>query len=270
MSVAGLVESRRVCCELMSDQTDDVPRALSFGPAAERYDQLRPGYPAAALRWALGDGDGPLRVVDLGAGTGILSRALAALGHEVLPVEPDTGMRDRLAATTELTPLAGYAEQIPLPDASVDAVLAGQAYHWFDRAAAHPEVARVLRPGGVFAPLWNRRDESVSWVAELSRISEDDTAGRGVQEPGSDPDSFGERFGPVQREVFSHRATHTPEMLVGLISTRSYYLTAPPQRQRQLADRVRALCAEHPDLAGREQFELPYRTIVYRAARLPG
>src|SRR5262245_61990756 len=132
-------------------------RGLSFGPAADRYDQARPSYPPAALTWALGTE--VRRVVDLGAGTGILTRVLVDLGHEVVPVEPDAGMRRRLADVTPGTQAVdGTAERIPLPDASVDAVVAGQAYHWFDTERAHPEIARVLRPGGVFAPLWNIRD----------------------------------------------------------------------------------------------------------------
>jgi SAM-dependent methyltransferase len=242
-------------------------RALSFGPAADQYDQLRPRYPTEALRWALGDQ--PLCVVDLGAGTGILSRAVAALGHQVIPVEPDEAMRQHLAAATPgARPVEGYAEQIPLADASVDAVIAGQAYHWFDPEPAHIEIARVLRPGGVFAPIWNRRDESEPWVAELSTISDDDTAGRGVEEPAERPAPLGPAFGPVEAATFTFTATHTPDTLVGLIATRSYYLTAPPERQRQLERRVRDLCARHPALAGRATFALPYRTDAFRARRL--
>src|SRR6266550_2633842 len=91
------------------------------------------------------------------------------LDHEVVPVEPDEAMRARLARSTPgVTPLAGSAERIPLPDTSVDAVVAGQSYHWFDPEPAHREIARVLRPGGVFAPVWNIRDESEPWVAALS------------------------------------------------------------------------------------------------------
>jgi SAM-dependent methyltransferase len=250
-------------------ERDGAVRGLSFGPAADRYDQLRPRYPEAALRWAVGDR--PARVVDLGAGTGILSRALAALGHEVIPVEPDEGMRAQLrAASPDLRPLAGFAEQIPLPDAGVDAVVAGQAYHWFDREPAHAELARVIRPGGVFAPLWNKRDETVRWVADLSTITDDDTAGRGIREPAEEVDTFGPAFGPVEHAVFAHSTSHTPDTLVGLIATRSYYLVASPARQQELEQRVRNLCATHPDLAGSSTFDLPYHTDAYRATRLAG
>lgn len=243
---------------------EDSARALSFGPAADDYDRLRPRYPAEALRWALGEH--PLRVVDLGAGTGILSRAVAALGHEVIPVEPDGQMRERLEhAAAGVTALAGTAEAIPLPESSVDAVVAGQAYHWFDPAPAHAEVGRVLRSGGVFAALWNVRDDTVPWVAQLSTIADDDTAGRGIRDDGPRVDSLGPAFGPVDHGRFRHEVRHTPDTLVGLVTTRSYYLTATPQRQRELERRVRDLCASHPDLAGAEEFAMPYRTDVYRA-----
>jgi SAM-dependent methyltransferase len=250
-------------------EPDWATRAMSFGPAAGLYDELRPSYPEAALRWALGEQ--PLRIVDLGAGTGILSRLLHALGHDIVPIEPDEAMRARLAAASPgLTPLAGYAEDIPLPDASVDAVVAGQSYHWFDREPAHAELARVIRPGGLFAPLWNHRDESVPWVARLSEVSEDDTAGRGIREPRVDLDSFGPQFGPVEHATFPHATSHTPDTLVGLIATRSYYLTATPPRQQELERRIRELCATHPDLTGRSTFDLPYQTMIYRATRLAG
>jgi SAM-dependent methyltransferase len=228
--------------------------ARSFGPAADRYDRVRPSYPPAALAWALG-GDRPRRVVDLGAGTGILTRVLRSLGHEVIPVEPDPRMREGLAGAR-----GGDAEHIPLPDASVDAVLAGQAYHWFDQDRAHPEIARVLRDGGVFAPVWNIRDESVPWVARLTEIVDDQ---RGADHAGilTNPD-FGPWFGPVERRDFRQDVPMTADRLVELIGTRSYYLTATPERQRELDRRVRALAEEQP--AG---FALPYRTVAYRATR---
>lgn len=248
--------------------SERVTRRQSFGTAAGEYDRLRPTYPAEALRWALGER--PLRVVDLGAGTGILTRVLLALGHHVTAVEPDGRMRAHLERVIpQVTTLDGRAEQIPLPDAAADAVVAGQAYHWFDPAPAHAEIARVLRPGGVFVPLWNILDLSVPWQAELTRVSEDDTAGRGTEEPAPDVGSLGPAYGPVERRRFPHAVWHTPDSLVGLVATRSYYLTSPPARQREIDRRVRDLCATHPDLAGRDRFPLNYLTIVYRIPTLP-
>jgi SAM-dependent methyltransferase len=240
--------------------TPDSP-ALSFGPAADRYDEHRPSYPPAALTWALGTQ--LCRVVDLGAGTGILTRVLLALGHDVIPVEPDEAMRRRLAqATPDVEPLAGSAEHIPLPDASVDAVVAGQAYHWFDTGRAHPEIARVLRPGGVFAPIWNIRDEAVPWVARLTAITNDPRGGphQGQLE---NPD-FGPLFERVTARTFRHEVPMTADRLVALIATRSYFLVAPPEQQADIARQVRELAAELP-----ETFPLPYDTYVYKARRTP-
>jgi SAM-dependent methyltransferase len=240
--------------------------ALSFGTAATSYDQYRPSYPAAAADWALGSPPGRIRVVDLGAGTGILTRVILGLGHDVVPVEPDEQMRTQLATSTPgVLPLAGSSESIPLPDGSVDAVVAGQAYHWFDPTRAPAEIARVLRVGGVFAAVWNLRDESEPWVAQLSDVAHLEDHERAEQRV--DEDALrAAGFGPVVREVFTHAITHTPDTLVELIKTRSYYLTAPAERRAEIADGVRDLAATHPDLAGRETFPLPYRTVVYRTA----
>ncbi|MEU9828267.1 class I SAM-dependent methyltransferase [Micromonospora chersina] len=243
----------------------DPTQALSFGAAAADYDRFRPRYPEEALRWALDGRETPARVVDLGAGTGILTRGVLALGAEVVPVEPDPGMRAQLAAATPgTTALAGSAEAIPLPDGSADAVLVGQAYHWFDKEPAHAEIARVLRPGGTFAPIWNVRDERVTWVAELTRIAHlGDNAGD-VTEKYAD---FGPAFTPVELGEFAHTTTLTPDEVIGMLHTRSYWLTATPAEQERIDAALRELFATHPDLAGRATVELPYRTLVLRSRR---
>ncbi|MFU8854475.1 class I SAM-dependent methyltransferase [Micromonospora sp. SL1-18] len=280
----------------------DPTQALSFGAAAAEYDRFRPRYPEEALRWALDGLATPARVVDLGAGTGILTRGVLALGHhdgsrsrrgarpafirsgappsgaeaelwppaelelsQVVPVEPDPGMRAQLAATTPgTTALAGSAEAIPLPDGSADAVLVGQAYHWFDREPAHAEIARVLRSGGTFAPIWNVRDERMAWVAELGRIAQlGDNAGDVTEKYGD----FGPAFEPVELGEFAHSTTLTPDEVVSMLHTRSYWLTASPDEQERVDRELRELFATHPDLAGRETVELPYRTFVFRSRR---
>jgi SAM-dependent methyltransferase len=233
----------------------------SFGPAAGLYDRIRPRYPVEAVRWLLGPE--PVRVVDLGAGTGILTRQLVELGHEVTAVEPDAGMRARLASALPGVPaLDGAAEAVPLPDHSVDAVVAGQAYHWFDRDRAHAEVARVLRPGGIFGPVWNVRDESVPWVRELSVLMEE-CAERAttLDERELGPDAFGPLFGPATRATFAFSVVHTADSLVDLMRSRSYYLAAPPDRRDAIDRAVRAL------VSTRTEFELPYVTYAYRARR---
>ena len=243
----------------------DPTQALSFGAAAADYDRFRPRYPEAALRWALDGIERPARVVDLAAGTGIVTRGLLALGHEVTAVEPDPGMRAQLTATTTgVRVLAGSAESMPLPDGYAVVVLAGQAYHWFDRRPAHAEIARVLRPGGVFAPIWNLRDDRVAWVAELSRIAE---IGDTVDELRQGVTGFGDAFTPPEWSEFAHTTPLTPDDLLGLVRTRSHYLTATPERQAEVDREVRQFLDTHPALLGQETLNLPYRTLVARTHR---
>ncbi|MCX5068026.1 class I SAM-dependent methyltransferase [Micromonospora lupini] len=242
----------------------DHTHALSFGAAASDYDRFRPHYPEAAIRWAL-DGLRDARIVDLGAGTGILTRDVQALGHQVVPVEPDPGMRAQLAHSTPgTTALAGSAEAVPLPDGAADAVLVGTAYHWFDREPAHAEIARVLRPGGTFAPVWNIRDDHVDWVAELGRIAHlDDRSGTMVVRYAD----FGPAFEAIETREFTHRTTLTPDEVRGMIRTRSYWLTASDADRQRVEGELTDLLTNHPALAGRETVELPYRTLVLRARR---
>ncbi|GIJ34097.1 class I SAM-dependent methyltransferase [Micromonospora sediminimaris] len=243
----------------------DPTQALSFGTAAADYDRYRPRYPPAALRWALAGIDAPAQLVDLGAGTGILARGLLALGHRVTAVEPGPAMRAQLTSLDgDPLALAGSAEAMSLPDGYADAVLTGQAYHWFDRPRAHAEIARVLRSGGVFAPLWNLRDDSCAWVAELSRVAE---IGDTVEYLRQSVTDFGDSFTSPEWAEFTHTTTLTPDELLGLVRTRSHYLTAAPDRRAEVDREVRTLLRTHPDLAGQETVTLPYTTLVARARK---
>lgn len=241
-------------------------RASSFGAAAADYDRFRPGYPTAALDRLLGPD--VRRVLDVGAGTGALTRALVARGLDVVAVEPDPGMRAVLGARSPSVDLrAGRAEALPLPDADVDAVLAGQAWHWVDPELAGPEVARVLRPGGVLCLLWNLRDVSVPWVKALGEAyGSEDAAGQAV--PTSLPvgPAAGE-FGPMEVVEVAWAQPQTPEGLVELAATRSNVLVLGPAEREATLDRVRALTRTDPALAGREELELPYVTGCLRAVR---
>jgi SAM-dependent methyltransferase len=233
--------------------------ARSFGAAADDYDRFRPTYPAEAITWAVGDR--PLRIADLGAGTGILSRELQRLGHDVVAVEPDELMRGRLADVSPgIAALAGTAEEIPLSDSSVDAVVAGQAYHWFDTSRALPEIARVLRSDGVFAALWNFADMATEWTLRLVEIID----GRGATIRSKEKPDFGRCFGPVAEAEFRHEMPMTPDSLVALARTRSPYLVASPEQQHEVVAAVRELLAG-PELAGRETFPMPHITRVRRA-----
>lgn len=241
--------------------------ALSFGMVATEYDRFRPRYPSHAISWATGTPP-PAQVIDLGAGTGILTRSLLQLGYAVVPVEPDGGMRAQLARTTVgVTPVGGTAEAVPLISHSADAILIGQAYHWFDRNRAHAEAGRLLRPGGFLAALWNLRDETEPWVGALSAIADEFFPDHRARQGDPRLSSFGDRFGDLDRTEYGHHTVHDTESLVAMMRTRSYYLTAGGGQRRAYEERVHHLVATHPDLAGRARFRLPYRTVVYRGRR---
>ena len=144
-------------------------RSLSFGSQAAAYERGRPSYPPEAIDWVLPAG--ARDVLDLGAGTGKLTARLVERGLNVTAVDPLPEMLEVLRHSLPDTPaLLGSAEQIPLPDHSVDAVLVAQAWHWFDADRAIGELLRVLRPGGRLGLLFNTRDARLGWVAQLDAI----------------------------------------------------------------------------------------------------
>ena len=237
-------------------------RRTSFGSVAAEYAALRPGYPADAVRFLLGDR--PRRVLDLGAGTGLLSAVLAAAGREVVAVEPSREMLAQLSTGLPgVTALAGSAEEIPLPDGDVDAVVAGQAAHWFDPARASLEMRRVLRPGGVVGLIWNARDERVPWVAALGALLAGEA--RGHEADQTVVERFVRRL-PARGEVLESGIVQTvpPEQVIAGIGTRSYVATMDAAGRDAFLGRIRELLATHPDTRGRDVLELPYRTAAHR------
>ncbi|ATL25203.1 class I SAM-dependent methyltransferase [Streptomyces formicae] len=256
---------------------DELPlHASSFGAAAAAYAEHRPDYARTAVRWALEPSPGP-RVLDLGAGTGKLTATLVDLGADVIAVEPDPAMLGELSRSLPgVRALPGSAEAIPLPDASVDAVLAGNALHWFDMALAGPEIARVLVPGGVLAGLWNLMDDQVEWVAGLARVS-----GKAAVGPRDTPASWraetadlhrpktgaATRFGAPEQADFPHGQRRTADSLVETIATRAGMLVMPEEEQQAALARIRAFLASAPATA-RGEFTLPMRTGVLRVRRL--
>jgi SAM-dependent methyltransferase len=238
-------------------------RRCSFGGIADAYERYRPRYPADAVSWLRGMA--PRFVLDLAAGTGKLTEALLEAGHEVVAVEPDPGMRAVFAEARPGVPIhAGTAEQIPLPDRSVDAVAIGQAWHWFDPPRALPELARVLRPAGTLAILWNSRDESVPLVAELGAVLDGHDATSGTHGVES-AEQLGPEFSQVERADFHHVQLLDVEALVGLVASRSYTITlAAPERTEMLA-RVEEIGRRESLRSPDGVIRLPYVTVCLRA-----
>jgi SAM-dependent methyltransferase len=236
---------------------DRSKHANSFGPAAHIYERGRPPYPPEAVDWLLPPGSP--RVVDLGAGTGKLTRELTARRLPVTAVDPSDGMLDELRRVLPDVPAhRGTAEQIPLPDDSADAVLVAQAWHWVDPQRAVPEIARVLVPGGRLGLLWNLRDETVDWVRRLGQII-------GGAEQDRDT-AVGPPFGPVETRDFPWTHHLGRDELLDMVASRSHVILLPPDERAAVRAQVRQLLVTHPDLVGRTEFDLPYVTHCARTS----
>jgi SAM-dependent methyltransferase len=240
-------------------------RAASFSQVAEVYERARPGYPQAAIEWLLGAE--PLDVLDLGAGTGKLTAALLAAGHRVTALEPLDEMRAVLAANLpEATTIGGRAEEVPLADASFDAVVAGSAFHWFDREPALAEVARLLRPPGVFGLLGNRYDTSVDWQRRLRKLGGGGAAIYRADHWPSRPE-LRERFAEVEDgKAFPHAVEIDAAAIRDYHASTSWVATMEPAEREAHMASIDEFFATDPELRGRDHATLHWRTPV-RAAR---
>jgi SAM-dependent methyltransferase len=244
-------------------------RARSFGAIATDYDRLRPSPPRAALDWLVPD---TCEVaVDLGAGTGLLTRALLAQGvPRVIAVEPDRQMRSVLSARTpQVDALDGTAEAIPLNDASVDAVFVSSAWHWFDEGRAIPEITRVLRVGGRLGVVWTSRDRELEWVRALDRTpSEDPLHGasedkhRWRREVAAEHDH---RFVNIERMTVAFDRRMRLNDAVAMVATYSRVITAEPAYQQAVLDQARATLQER--FGESAEIDFPMRSWCWRGDR---
>lgn len=246
-------------------------RALSFGAIAEDYDRFRPGPPLDAVEWLVSQ---PCRTaVDIGAGTGALTRVLVTRARCVVAVEPDPRMGAVLAARVPgADVVTGTAEELPLRDRSVDAVVGSSMWHWVDEARAATEAARALRPDGVLGLLWSGPDRSQGWLADVFTRE-----GRGLPRPTRDEAMRRARhevrlpadapFAAPETRTLQWSLQVTREQLVGLAGTYSGFIVLPDAERIRLRDRLVDVVREHPALAGRQQIELPMRCICWRAIR---
>lgn len=274
--------------------------AASFQGQGEDYDRLRPGYPPAALDAILAemngdhltaagacavDTDGTARpaastaprAVDLGAGTGKLSWALAERGLAVTAVDTSRAMLETAlrggpsadpgsavpSAVTSLTTQVAPAEATGLPDSSAELVTVAQAWHWFDAEAASAEVTRLLAPRGVLALVWNMLDVTVPWVHRLSRIMH---AGD-VHREDFDP-TVGAGLRLVSRSVHQWEDPMPTQDVIDLARTRSYVITASDERRAEVLANLDWYLHDHLGHAPGSTIGLPYRTdlFLYRVA----
>lgn len=234
-------------------------RGRVFGGVADVYEATRPGYPAEAVQWLLGPK--PLRVLELGAGTGKLTASLVAAGHDVVASEPSGSMLAQLTARVDTTAVRCGAEGLPFRAGSFDAVVVAQAFHWFDTRKAVPEIARVLRHGGHIALVWNFRDEIVPWVRRLSSVIGSESL---VEELNLDALGASGLFGPVTRSEYRFWQQLDREALLGLAHSRSYVAALGEAERADVLSRVGRLYDEYG--RGHDGMRMPYRTLCFRAA----
>jgi SAM-dependent methyltransferase len=229
--------------------------ATGFARSVEAYERARPDYPPEAVDYLRRELD--LRkgrtVVDLAAGSGKLTRPLAALGCEVIAVEPVAEMRAAIGPPAQA--LDGTAEAIPLPDGSADAVTVGQAFHWFDGPKALAEIERVLRPGGALALIWNRRPVESSDLHKA--ISEIIAPYRG-DAPSHGSGAWREAF--AGRELTEERLRSTQRLdadgLADRVGSTSFVAALDDATREPLLARVRALAPDGP-------LDVPYECEIH-------
>jgi SAM-dependent methyltransferase len=238
------------------DEDERRTRGRSFGRVAAEYARHRPTYPDAAVTWLVGDP--AATVLELGAGTGKLTQTLCALGHRVLASDPDGAMLAELRETApDAVVLAATAEDIPLRASSVDVVIAGQAFHWFDADRAWPEIARVLRPGGTLALVWNSGDIRVPWVRKVLALIDSER-----EKDGSDPFAESSVFELTEQTSVKHWQVFVRETLLGFVASSSKAATATAREREQILATVDALYESYG--RGPDGLLMPWIAHCYR------
>lgn len=247
-------------------------RARSFGAVASDYAAWRPGYPDDVVAFLAGGDAGHAerrRILDLGAGTGQLSESLVAAGHDVVAVDTSADMLEQLRARLPGVPtFVGRAEELPLPDDDVDAVVAAQAAHWFEPARAAAEFRRVLRPGGAVGFTWHTREDTTAWsraLAELLAADARDQTGDRPESNAAVVEAFAAELGG---EVVAYATRWTqrvpPEAVVGRAASSSRVALLDDDGREAYLGRIRELLATHPDTRGRDELEVTYLTSAWR------
>jgi ubiquinone/menaquinone biosynthesis C-methylase UbiE len=265
-------------------ESDEVAtrRSGSFGRVASAYERFRPGPPAEAIAWMLPDS--ARTVVDLGAGTGAMTRDLLGKVGRVIAIEPDDRMRGILAANLpEVTALSGSGESMPLETSSVDAVLASSSWHWMNAAAALRETARVLVPGGTLGVVWAGPDPEGPFVVQAQAMLSEASAhgGSGTRSAG-DPDLGREvmdtenrvetvlripdrsPFTQPEHKILTWDVPLTADELIGLLGTFSWIITMPDERRAQVISLARQVLRDSLGVFGDVTVDVQYRSEVWR------
>ena len=247
--------------------------AAGFAAGATTYAAGRPEYPSEVEGWLTDDLRlGPGRaVLDLGAGTGKFLSRLRSVGATLHAVEPVPEMlRTLIGANADVDARPGTAERIPFPDAAMDAIVCAQSFHWFASRAALAEMRRVLKIGGALGLIWNVRDESVDWVAALTRIIAPYEGDAPRFASGRWSAVFpADGFSPLEQRRFPHAHVGPPErVIVDRVLSTSFIAALRAAEREKVAAEVRKLIAATPALAGRAEVAFPYQTRAFRCLRI--
>lgn len=239
--------------------------AAAFLEGGDHYHKVRPGYPEDSLNWLLETVPGPVHdALDIGAGTGKYTQLLARRGWRITAVDPSADMLARLEADIpDTTTIVGSAEHLELPDESADLAVVAQAWHWCEPIRASTEIARVLRPGGTMGLVWNQLDVGLPWVHRLARIMH---AGD-VHKPDFHP-GIGPEFEPPEPHNTRWVQPVTPEEIMELAKSRSYYLKASEQTRAKVMSNLQWYLFEHLGHVNGEQLDLPYVAQTWRTRKL--
>lgn len=230
---------------------------VAFGTVARSYDRGRPDYPREAVEWLVGSGQ-PRTVLELGAGTGKLTRALVAAGHDVHATDPDERMLEVLSGhLPEVRTTVGTAEEIAVPDRSVDVVVCAQTFHWLDHERALPAIARALRPNGHLAVVWQQRDERIPWVKKLGRL----LASPQPHEP-LEPLVHSSLFSFVEGTTFASWQGVDRDSLLDLARSRSRVIGLDASARERLLTQVGELYDGYG--RGHDGMQLPYVVHCHR------
>ena len=248
---------------------ETVPRRLTFGAHAGAYERARPEWPEDVVRWLVPEG--AELVVELGAGTGKLTRTVAGLGGRVVAVEPDPRMLAVLQGLG-LEGVEGSAEAIPFDDGVADAVLAGSSLHWFDLEPALREIHRVLKPGGRLAFGWNHRDDRHPVIARMGeavyapQLRTGGPRWRSRDWPAEV--AAGGLFRDVEQALFEHVHELPREALDDHLMSYSGVAALPDEERREVLVRVAEILDGDRSLSDGVTLRLPFVVAAYRAARV--
>jgi SAM-dependent methyltransferase len=254
----------------MTDESFSIHQAAAegFQKAPEVYESGRPDFPPEAIRYLAKhlSIDSASHVLELGAGTGKLTRLLVPLGCHITAVEPVEGMRRKFASLLpEVFLMAGTAESLPLEAETVDVVLVATAFHWFDYAKALVEIHRVLKPGGWLGLLWNVRDESAPWVAQLAKIIEPYEGDTPRYKTFQWKKVFDETvlFTPLQKTEFPFIQMGNIQTVLDRTRSVSFVAALKPIEQEKVLDAVRQMLEIDYGVKPQAVLDIPYRTDLF-------